>query len=315
MRPVFRSDGGTLAGGTKGLIFDIQKFSIHDGPGIRTTVFLKGCPLRCLWCHNPESQARKPEISFLPEKCIQCGYCARVCPSRGHLLENGGHTYDRTNCTACGACTRECWSKALERIGREITVEDALAEVMKDRAFYQHSGGGLTLSGGEPLLQFEFTRALLSAAKREGLHSVVETCGQTPGERYAELIPLVDLFYFDFKEADSALHREYTGVGNEAILENLRRLDAAGAAFVLRCPIISGLNDRTEHFEAIATLARESKNMKEIHILPYHNLGSAKAGRLGGTYPLAGVGLPEDAVVDAWVAAVQAKCAVKVRRD
>jgi len=194
-------------------------------------------------------------------------------------------------------------------------VVEVLAEVLKDRVFYERSGGGLTLSGGEPMLQFDFAKALLSAAKRERLHTVIETCGAAPFEQFEAVRPDVDLFYYDIKETDDARHREYTGVSNEQILENVRKLDATGAPIVLRCPIIPGLNDRDEHFAAIAGLAGELKQVTEVHVLPYHLLGSSKSQRLGKTYALSEVKMPEEVVVARWVADLQARTRVPVRRD
>jgi pyruvate formate lyase activating enzyme len=196
-----------------------------------------------------------------------------------------------------------------------MTVEEVLAEALKDRAFYENSGGGITLSGGEPMLQFEFTKALLLAARRERLHTVIETSGFAATERYREILPLVDLFYFDIKETDPAKHREFTGVSNEQILENLRQLDAAGARTVMRCPVVPGLNDREDHFAAIAALARPLKKLQEIHVMPYHPLGAAKSQRIGKKYAMDGPAMPEEAAVRQWLAALQSRVVVPVRQD
>ena len=298
-----------------GLVFDIQRFAIHDGPGIRTTVFLKGCPLHCVWCHNPESQAPGMEIFYLPEKCIGCQACGDVCPEGAHHFEDDTHSLDRAICVRCGACTLECYSGGLERVGQEMSVEAVLAEVLKDQPFYRTSGGGLTLSGGEPMQQFDFTRALLLAAKEAGLHTCLETSGCSSRERYLEIAPLVDLFLFDVKETDPELHRQFTGVSNQAIRSNLLALDQSGARLILRCPLIPGLNDRPEHFAGICELANQLKNVVEIHILPYHPLGTSKSQRLGKAPALLGVTAPDATQVSGWLAAVQAQTGIPVRQD
>jgi glycyl-radical enzyme activating protein len=288
-----------------GTIFDIQRFSIHDGPGIRTTVFLKGCPLHCLWCHNPESQERRVEIFFSPEKCIGCLFCLQTCPHGNHQFQDGQHRYQRETCTGCGQCAAECYTEALEVVGRSASVDEVIGEVVKDIPFYRNSGGGMTLSGGEPMAQFEFSRELLLAARRQAIHTCLETSGCAPFTRYREIIPLVDLFLFDIKETDPDRHMQYTGVSNQLILENLSLLNSAGANIILRCPIIPGLNDRAEHLRAVADLAEHLEGVQEIHILPYHALGESKNERLGKTSPLAGVAMPEPEQSAAWVEEVR----------
>jgi pyruvate formate lyase activating enzyme len=277
-----------------GRIFEIQRFSIHDGPGIRTTVFMKGCPMRCIWCHNPEGISSKPDLSFLPEKCIGCGACFRLCRNEAHRIEERPspdpqkagqtlqvHVLDRTRCVVCGACTTECYAKALELAGREVTVDEVIGEVVRDRPFYETSGGGLTLSGGEPLFQIDFAEALLRRAKEEGLHCCMETCGFGEWGRLERLLPLVDLFLYDLKETDPDHHAEFTGVSNDLILRNLRALHERGATIRLRCPIIPGCNDRDEHFAGIASLAGELPNLEGVELMPYHRLGESKVGRFG----------------------------------
>lgn len=264
-----------------GIIFDIQRFSLHDGPGIRTTVFFKGCPLHCLWCHNPESITPAPQLFFLPEKCIGCGYCFRVCPQKAHRMKNGEHILDRTICTDCGLCAKECYAKALEAVGRIASTEEVMNEVLADRPFYETSGGGITLSGGEPTRQIEFAVSLLTQARSEKIHSVVETCGYCAWERLEALLPLTDAFYFDYKETNPARHRDFTGVDNLLILKNLRALCKAEALVRLRCPIIPGLNDREEHFAGIAAICKELPAIEGAEIMPYHPLGEGKHQRLG----------------------------------
>ncbi len=267
----------------RGRITGIQRFSLHDGPGIRTTVFLKGCPLQCWWCHNPETQRTGPELAFTAETCIGCGDCVDVCPRRGQHLDDQGRSIDRSACTVCGACAEACPAGALELVGREVAVAEVIAEVERDRPFYRQSGGGLTLSGGEPLIQAEFACALLTAARAAGLHTCVETCSHVDPAVLDRVLPLVDLFLCDFKETDSARHRTWTGVGNERILANLRRLHAGGARMRLRCPIIPGLNDRAGHFAGIAALARELPGIDGVELMPFHRLGEGKLNRFGIT--------------------------------
>lgn len=299
---------------TKGIVFDIQKFSIHDGPGIRTTVFLKGCPLDCMWCHNPESKRAEPEISFISEKCILCGFCAAACPNKCHLIEEKGHSYHREKCQRCGRCTSECYAKALEVIGKEMTVGDVMSEVLKDVPFYETSNGGMTISGGEPMAQFQFTKALLEDAKRHKLHNCLETSGYAPMERYREIIGLVDIFLFDFKESEPARHLKCAGVPQEVIVKNLLELDSLGAKTVLRCPIIPKINDRKSHFKEIAKLANSLSNIIEINILPYHPLGKSKSSRIGKEYPMSCKEFPSDDEVRTWIETVQSLTKVPVKK-
>ncbi|HIJ74263.1 MAG TPA: glycyl-radical enzyme activating protein [Candidatus Hydrogenedentes bacterium] len=271
----------------QGVVFDIQRMSIHDGPGIRTTVFLKGCPLNCVWCHNPEGYSKTAQLAFSPDLCIGCGYCFEHCPNNAHVMVDGEHRIDREQCRACFACVEECYSQALEVVGKTMTVAEVLGEVLKDKAFYEESGGGMTLSGGEPLGQPEFSRALLEGAKASGLHTCVETCGLGAPVDLDALAPFVDVFLFDYKETDPGRHRAYTGRSNAGILDNLRRLDERGAAILLRCPIIPGLNLRDDHIRGIAELAQSLEHCQAVQIMGYHALAGAKRARLGiaGTPP------------------------------
>ncbi len=292
----------------KGIVFDIMKFAIHDGPGIRTAVFLKGCPLRCLWCHNPESMELKPELSFVASKCIGCGYCLKACPNGCHRIgPEGQHLLDRSKCVRCGLCAKECHAQALEMIGREMGVAEVLDEVMKDKPFYESSGGGVTLSGGEPMLQFDFALALLKESKARGLHVCMETCGFAPVERYEEILPYVDIFLFDVKESDPARHLEYTGVSLEPVRKSLELLNAKGAKIVLRCPLIPGLNARDGHFKAIGALAERLESVLQVDVEPYHPLGISKSERIGKIPALKSLdSFPEQAESAKWVEAIQA---------
>lgn len=264
-----------------GNVFDIQKFSLHDGPGIRTAIFLKGCPLRCIWCHNPESRSGKKEILFSAEKCVKCGKCVLLCPHQCHTVNEKEHRFKRENCTGCGLCTKQCYTEALTLCGKEMSVEAVIKEVLKDRIFYENSGGGITLSGGEPMTQFSFTKELLAWAKKENLHTAMETCGFAPQENYAKILALTDLFLFDIKSMDEAKHIKFTGKSNTLILENLRFLDENGAKIRLRCPLIPTLNDSEEELIKIAELANTLKNVEAIDVEPYHPLGVSKAAQLG----------------------------------
>lgn len=270
----------------KGKIFNIQRFSVQDGPGIRTTVFMKGCPLNCLWCHNPESKRIQPVLACYTQRCSFCGACAESCPAGCHTVGDAVHNVNRQNCALCGTCTGVCPNAALEIIGQDVSVDDIMTEVLKDKAFYDNSGGGLTLSGGEPLYQPLFARTLLRRAKEEGVHTCVETSGFAAYESLEKLLPYTDLFLYDWKETDDALHKAFTGVSNQLIYDNLMRLGEAGGKIVLRCPIIPTHNDRPAHYAGIAALANRLPNLVEVDIMPYHVLGSGKCAAIGDIYSL-----------------------------
>lgn len=265
-----------------GTVFNLQRFSLFDGPGVRTVVFLKGCPLRCAWCHNPEGLSRGRQMRYNADRCIGCGACVEICPAGCHSLRQGMHVLDRSACVACGECAKECYSLALTAEGTEMTVDEVLKAVLRDAATYEKSGGGMTLSGGEPLLQGEFSLALLQAAKERGLHTCVETSGFGDGEILRQMAEVTDLFLFDYKITGEELHRKWCGVSQKPILENLARLENLGAAVILRCPILPDVNGTEEHLQGIAqTALHHPKSVKAIHIEPYHRLGISKAAQLG----------------------------------
>ena len=299
----------------KATIFNIQGFSIHDGPGIRTAVFLKGCPLHCLWCHNPESHSAHPEVFYNEEKCVTCGRCATACPMGAHSFDAGKHEFKRSLCTACGKCADACPTTALELVGKSMSAEEVIAEVEKDRVFYETSGGGMTISGGEPMSEIEFTLELLTLAKERGIHTAMETSGLGKREDFLRVAPLVDLFLFDIKETSPTNHEKFIGTDGSLIIENLRLLDSLGKDIILRCPIIPGLNSREEHLIAIGELANTLSSVKEIHIEPYHPLGKGKSALLGKDYPLPDLTFPEKEEVELWVKTVQSVTSVPTRRS
>jgi pyruvate formate lyase activating enzyme len=277
-----------------GLVFDIQRFSIHDGPGIRTTVFMKGCPLHCSWCHNPESQAPVPQLLLYPERCIGCAACLEACQYGAIVSGPGGTTTDLALCAACGACTEACYAEARVLAGRAMTVDQVMAEVERDVAFYDQSGGGVTFSGGEPLAQPGFLLALLQAARRRGLHTALDTCGYAPWPVLDRVRPYVDVFLYDLKLMDDARHREATGVSNEVILDNARALAAAGHRLRLRVPLIPGVNDDDANLRALAVFAAALSGveggleggLQGIDLLAYHPTAREKYRRLNRAYPL-----------------------------
>jgi pyruvate formate lyase activating enzyme len=266
--------------GTEGRIFNIQYFCVHDGPGIRTTVFLKGCPLRCLWCHNPEGILKKKHLSFAASKCINCGACVQACPAV-HTFVDGKHEIRWEACTGKGACLEVCVTKALEVIGRDVTAGEVMADVMKEKRYYDKSEGGVTISGGEPTQQPEFLMSLLRLLQAEQVPVALETCGFCDYKVYEKVLPYVDLFLYDCKETDPEQHKRLVGVENRIILENLRKLHNAGAKILLRCPIVPSLNDRDDHFRHLAELSKELPNLVGVELLPYHKLGASKANRMG----------------------------------
>lgn len=258
----------------------IQKFCTGDGPGIRTTVFLKGCPLRCVWCHNPETQSAKQEFFYTENFCISCGRCCSACPSGAHRLVDGRHVLDRQICTGCMSCVPECFPMALEACSASQTSEEIYAEVMKDKAFYGKTGG-VTVSGGEPMLYAGAVARLFQRFRAAGVNTAIETCGFFEQEKLGAVLPVTDLFLWDIKDTNDARHLENTGVSLEKIHENLRAADAMGAKTILRCILVRGVNTDSAHLESIARLYQAMKNCLGVELIPYHTYGDSKRAQLG----------------------------------
>ncbi len=268
----------------KGLIFNIQRFSVHDGPGIRTTVFLKGCPLSCLWCANPESQLFFPNLMVREINCRGCGACLLACLAGAITLEDGKRRIDRDRCDHCLKCVDACLYQSLNACGKYVGREEVLEEVFKDSVFYKNSSGGVTVSGGEPLYQAEFTAALLAGCKKAGLHTALDTTGHAPWEAMEEVLRFTDLVLFDVKHLDPAAHRRGTGVDNRLILENLMKISGR-AVLWLRVPVIPGFNDSGDLIRDIADLGKRA-GAEKISLLPYHEGGRSKCDQIGKAYRL-----------------------------
>ena len=303
--------------GSTGTVFNIQRYSLHDGPGIRTCVFLKGCPLRCRWCHNPESQAPGPEVVYLESRCLGCGACVRACPNRALTLmeratasraqakerpaeirssrEQATVGHDRTRCSGCGACVDACSANAREIAGKAMRAGEVMTEVLKDRVFFDQSGGGVTFSGGEPLMQPDFLLALLKRCKEEGLATTVDTSGFAPWDVLESIFPLVDAFLYDVKLMDDARHQRYVGASNRIVLENLARLapvmESLRRTVIARIPLIPGINDDEQNIRSTGEFLRSS-GVSQASVLPYHHLGADKYRRLGRDYALPGMASP-----------------------
>ncbi len=284
----------------KGVVFKIQRYSLHDGPGIRTLLFLKGCPLRCWWCFNPESQSPEPEIIFYREKCINCKQCVQVCPILGCIkTEDGINSFKRELCIGCGKCVNVCPTGAMTSIGELMEVSEVMKEIEKDRPFYDKSGGGVTVSGGEPFMQPEFTRAVLKKCKEEGINTAVETCGFTYWDNIERAIEYIDMFFFDLKEMDTEKHRKMTGVSNKLILENAKKLAACGKKMIIRMPIIPGCNDELDDLKAAARfIAEELETVKEVHLLPYELVGVSKYERMQREYMIGDIKPPSQEAME-----------------
>lgn len=263
----------------KATIFEIKRFAVHDGDGIRTTVFFKGCPLRCRWCHNPEGISPKPELAFYEHKCIGCGECLSVCPEGAHKIKNGTHTLDRSLCVSCGKCAENCIGEALTVYGKRVTVDELVPILLEDRDFYENSGGGITLSGGECLMNADFCRELLRRLKDEGINTAIDTCGFASKESLDKVIAFTDIFLYDIKAYKNSVHNFCTSHENGIILENLKYLASQGKNMEIRIPYVPEYNDG--EIEDIAKFISTFKNISQIRILPYHSYASSKYAALG----------------------------------
>lgn len=295
-----------------GIVFDISRGSLHDGPGIRTTVFFKGCPLRCKWCHNPESQSYEPQLSYNDSKCIRCKACEAVCPEKIHQFIDGRHNVDYSRCKLNQECIHKCPAGALSVIGKRMAAHEVMAEVLRDKKFYDKSGGGLTVSGGEPTAQLEFLLELLSMARHEGISTCIETCGYAKREAFEKVLPLADCFLYDYKLTDSEKHAEFTGVPNDLILSNLEYLNGEGASIILRCPIIPGVNNDEAHFKGIAEIFKRLPLIQEVQLMAYNNWGSSKNRNIGHLCYFQGDN-PSEEDKDLWVQAMKELGCEKVK--
>lgn len=280
----------------KGLIYNLQRFAIHDGPGIRTLVYMKGCPLTCLWCSSPQTQKKAFEILHIEINCKQCGRCVEICPI-GALTLSGetGITLDRKRCTLCNDCVEACLNQAWEFAGKVVTVDELYREVEKDSPFYRRSNGGVTVGGGEPTLQHAFVAEFLKKCKQHYMHTAMETCGYVEWEHLDKLLDYLDLIYIDLKHLDPRQHKALTGVPNERILENTRKASAK-RPLIIRIPLVPGLNDSLENLSATARFASElGDNFMRIELLPYHKFGTQTYGRLGREYEIGQVEPPDEA--------------------
>lgn len=269
---------------SQGMVYNIQRMSLQDGPGLRTTVFLKGCPLRCIWCSNPESQLVKPQMMCFENLCSGCGNCMNTCPNGAVIEKDGKFGRDTEKCTNCGACVESCRTEAREMSGRMMSVEEVMHEVRKDSLFYENSDGGVTFGGGEPTAGGQFFLDLLSAAYNEGFHITVDTCGVCPEERFDKTIEMADLFLFDCKHMDPEEHKKLTGMDNKLILRNMRAALSSKKEVRIRMPLMPNMNDSEENIAAMASFLAEF-GKKKVEVMPYHAFGKGKYAALSMTYP------------------------------
>lgn len=268
----------------KSVIYNIERFSIHDGPGIRTTVFFKGCNLRCFWCHSPESQAPDPELQVFDEKCVHCGRCVKVCPNEAHIIADSNQLFLRERCDACGKCSESCPNGALILCGKEMTTDELFREILRDKDFYDSSGGGVTLSGGEPLLQIESAVQLLKKSKAVNIHTAIETAGNVGWGDFERILKHTDLVIFDLKAVDSLLHRDSTGFSNDLILDNLAKLMNSTVNLIIRIPVIPGVNDTISRMKKSAELLNKAQNIQYVELLKFNKLGRGKYDSLNRAY-------------------------------
>ncbi|WP_027630427.1 glycyl-radical enzyme activating protein [Ruminiclostridium cellobioparum] len=281
---------------SKGNIFNIQHFSIYDGPGVRTTVFFKGCNLSCKWCHNPESISPKSQFEFYSDRCIGCGACFKACPNGVHVLDDKQmHTINRAKCIGCLACADVCFANAITAVGKYVDADYVFDSIMEDYLYYSNSKGGVTFSGGECMLQTEFLYEILKRCREKGIHTAVDTAGNVPWSSFERILPVTDLFLYDIKAADTAVHKLLTGAGNVRILNNLERLSASGKQILVRIPFVPGCNDG--QIPGIAGILK-SLNISRVEVMPYHKLGDNKYTALGMDNELKDVEVPTEAVMD-----------------
>ena len=267
-----------------GIILNTKRFEIHDGPGMRTTLFLKGCPLRCKWCLNPESYKQPSELAYYEHKCIGCGVCVAVCPAGAHSIEKGVHIFDREKCIACGKCADACPKEALMLFGKEVSPSEILPALLEDKVFFDESHGGVTISGGEPLLQHGFVTELLKLLKENGVNTALDTCLYASRESLDAVMPYVDIFLIDIKAIDSEVHKACTGVANDIILDNLRYIDSLGKSYEIRIPYVPAQIGR--EIERFAAFIRTLKNADRVKLLAYHDLSRTKYSALGMEYTM-----------------------------
>lgn len=259
-----------------GRITTIQRMSLHDGPGIRSTVFLKGCNMHCGWCHNPETLSMNPELEWIQQKCIGCNSCTEVCPTGALSLKDEKPDFQKNLCTSCFDCLQVCYAEAITKIGREVTPEEVFTEVEQDFPFFSNSGGGVTISGGEPMLQPEFTKQTLALFKKAGIHTALDTNLSISWKQYEKVLPFTDLVLADLKMMDNALHQKWTGRHNTTILENIYKLDSSGVPYFIRTPVVPDINDNEAEISAMAAFVASLKNVKKYELLPFHTLASCK---------------------------------------